>query len=92
MRLSVIAALLGITLTACPHPEPRSNCAPGSMRCDNGRPYLCSPEQYWTPSSSACSGAWTCCMTQNPTSGRSVFACVPPEACIASRPDAGEAE
>jgi hypothetical protein len=92
MRLSIVSMLLGIALAACPHPEPRSNCAPGSTKCEQGRSYVCSPGQYWTPASSPCGGPRVCCLSQNPSSGRSVFACVPPEACIEIHADAGEVE
>lgn len=92
MRLSIVAALVGLVVLACPHPEPRSDCSPGSFKCENARPYVCSPGQYWTPASSPCQGAQVCCLTRNPSSGRSVFACVPTEACVESHADAGEVE
>lgn len=92
MRLSIIAALVGLAALACPHPEPRSDCAPGAFKCEDSRPYVCSPGQYWTPASSSCRGSETCCSARNPSSGRVIMACVPPEACIANHADAGEVE
>jgi hypothetical protein len=92
MRLSIVVALVGITAVACPHPESRTDCVPGTFRCQQLQPYVCSPGQYWTPASSRCQGAQVCCMTRNPSSGRSVFACVPSEACVESHADAGEVE
>ena len=76
--------LITLALAGCPRLEETSSCTPGTYRCDNGRPYVCSPPPTrWTPASEPCEAhATVCCLTRNPISQRVIHACVPQEACI----------
>ena len=83
-RLSLASCMLAlVALSGCPALEKKTNCPPGTYRCFQGRPQYCSPQQRWTPISEPCANASTvCCWTQNPISGRQLYACVPQSACL----------